>query len=204
MGDYEKGDFLGRLEYEKKRILDILDKMKNNGEFGAMDEYYTELSSYDNHPADLGTEMFVMEHEKGLIDQLQNTLNEIEESIKQLEGSDYGKCQVCGRKIDEERLRVIPYTKLCINCANSKIPLDRKRQFRPEEEDSISPFSKSHKEGNQFDREDSYQEVARYNKVESDPSFSTGDDLGIYDEEDSGVVEDVEKISEDYSDKVKE
>ena len=47
----------------------------------------------------------------------------------------------------------------------------KRRQFRPEEEDSISPFSKSYDEGNAFDREDSYQEVARYNKIDNDPSF---------------------------------
>lgn len=200
MGSLYKDKLNKRLKEEKKRILNILKRMENSEEFGAMDEYHSELSTYDNHPADLGTELFLMEHNRGLVNQLKNTLMEIEESLDQLKKDDYGLCKVCGGKIAEERLEIIPYTKLCIHCANKKIPLDKKRQFRPEEEDSISPFSKSHREGNLFDREDSLQEVARYNRIENDPSFGTGDDLGVYDDEDSGVVEDVEKISEDYYD----
>ena len=63
---------------EKERILNTINKMKNTQEFGAMDEYYTELSFYDNHPADIGTEMFMMEQDKGLADKLNDTLVEIE------------------------------------------------------------------------------------------------------------------------------
>ncbi|HSH36178.1 TraR/DksA C4-type zinc finger protein [Schnuerera sp.] len=196
----KKDHFRNKLYEEKIKILNIIGKMKNSEEFGSMDEYYTELSSYDNHPADLGTEMFVMEQDKGLIDKLNNTLNEIEESIEEIEKDNFGLCKSCGNKIDEKRLNLIPYLKLCVDCSNEKIPLDKKRQFRPEEEDSISPFSKNHREGNEFDREDSYQEVARYNKIENDPSFGTGDEIGVYDEENSGVVEEVEKISQEYYD----
>src|SRR5690554_1962335 len=151
----KKDHFRNKLYEEKIKILNIIGKMKNSEEFGSMDEYYTELSSYDNHPADLGTEMFVMEQDKGLIDKLNNTLNEIEESIEEIGKDNFGLCKSCGNKIDEKRLNLIPYLKLCVDCSNEKIPLDKKRQFRPEEEDSISPFSKNHREGNEFDREDS-------------------------------------------------
>lgn len=200
MGKSMKDYLKERLYEEKKKILNILEKMKNIEEFGAMDEYYTELSFYDNHPADLGTEMFMMEQDKGLIDKLNNTLYEIEEAMVDLDKDNFGLCKTCGKRIDEERLELIPYVKQCVDCAKEKIPLDKKRQFRPEEEDSISPFSKSRSEGNAFDREDGYQEVARYNRINSDPSFTTGDDMGVYDEENSGVVEEVEKISQEYYD----
>lgn len=199
----DKRNFLRkRLLEEKKKVLNIIDKMNNPEETGFTNEYSMELSSYDNHPADLGTEMFMMEQEKGLINKLQDTLYEIDSSLKDLETGNYGYCIDCGKKIKEERLELIPYLKLCIECSNKKIPLEKKRQFRPEEEDNISPFSKSYKEGNQFDREDSYQAVARYNKIEKDPSLGTGDEQGVLDEDDSGAVEEVEKISQDYYDNI--
>ena len=74
--------------------------------------------------------------------------------------------------------------------------------FRPEEEDSISPFSNydDGKDLNAFDREDTYQEVARYNKISNDPSASTGDPFGDIDDDDSGVLEEVENISKEYYD----
>lgn len=202
MEEQMKTYFRERLLEEKEKVMSIIDKMKNSREMGFMDEYYTELSFYDNHPADLGTEVFMMEQDKGLINKLNDTLYEIETSLDALERGDYGICVSCGKEIDKERLELIPYLKLCIDCSKEKIPLDRKMSFRPEEEGSISPFSdyKNMKDINAFDREDSYQEVARYNRVESDPSHNTGDLLGVFDEDNSGAVEDIERISKEYYD----
>ncbi len=202
MDENLKNYFKKKLLEEKKNILNTIDKMKKSKEFGAMDEYYTELSAYDNHPADLGTEMFMMEHDKGLLDKLNDTLYEIETSLKSIDSGDYGLCISCGKEIDKERLELIPYLKLCVDCTKKDIPLSRKMDFRPEEEGSISPFSnyKNGKDLNAFDREDSYQEVARYNKVDNDPSYGTGDLLGVIDDENSGAVEDVENISKEYYD----
>lgn len=202
MGKSMKDYLKERLYEEKKKILNILEKMKNIEEFGAMDEYYTELSFYDNHPADLGTEMFMMEHDKGLRDKLNDTLYKIETSLEAIDRGEYGICEVCGKKIDKERLDLIPYVKLCLDCSKKRISLEDKMDFRPEEEDSISPFSNydDGKDLNAFDREDTYQEVARYNKISNDPSASTGDLLGVIDDEDSGVVEEVENISKEYYD----
>lgn len=205
MENNKKDYFEERLFEEKEKVLKIIDNMDNNEEFGSMDEYYTELSSYDNHPADLGTETFMMEQDKGLVNKLNDTLYEIEDSIEQIKTQDYGVCNSCGKEIDEERLKLIPYLKLCIDCSEKEVPLDEKMGFRPEEEGSISPFSSyKNREGNEFDTEDSYQEVARYNKVDNDPSQGTGDQLGIFDDENSGTVEEVEKISKEDYDKTKE
>lgn len=194
--------FKRRLMEEKKRILSIINKRDNTEEFGAMDEYYTELSAYDNHPADIGTEMFMMEQDRGVKSKFNNILYEIDKSLEDIDRGKYGVCESCNKEIDQERLEIIPYLKLCIDCSNKKIPLMDKMDFRPEEEGSISPFSnyKNRKDINAFDREDSYQEVARYNKVDNDPSHSTGDLMGVIDEENSGAVEDVEKISKEYYD----
>jgi len=80
----------------------------------------------------------MMEHDKGLRDKLNDTLYEIEISLEAIEKGEYGVCVQCGKKIDEERLDLIPYVKLCLECSNKKIDLKDKMDFRPEEEDSIS------------------------------------------------------------------
>ncbi|NMB27606.1 MAG: molecular chaperone DnaK [Tissierellia bacterium] len=198
--DKDKKLFLRRrLLEERKKVLDTMDKMNSSDKLDSMDKYHSELSFYDNHPADLGTEMFMMEQDRGLINRLRDTLYKIDTSIEELETEKYGICISCGKQINEERLELIPYTNLCIECSKENIPLDQIGEAGLEE-DSINPFIKGNKRGVEFDREDSYQEVARYNKVEKDPSFSTGDNIGVYDEEDSGTVEEVEKISQDYYD----
>ncbi|MFY9483503.1 MAG: hypothetical protein WAP41_07365, partial [Tissierellaceae bacterium] len=50
-----------------------------------------------------------------------------------------------------------------------------------------------------YDGEDTLQEVFQYNIVENDPSSSTGDNMGLMDEDMDGV-EEVENISQDYYD----
>ncbi|NLV75726.1 MAG: molecular chaperone DnaK [Tissierellia bacterium] len=204
--DWNKREFFkDKLLQEQERISVILHKMNTTLEYGAMDEYLTELSVYDNHPADIGTEMFMMEQDKGLKNKLKDTLYEIDISLGDIDEGSYGLCIDCGKPIEESRLELIPYIKLCIDCSNKKLPLNQKRNFRPEEEDSISPFSKNYDEDDAMDREDSYQAVARYNRIEGDPSFATGDDIGTFDDEEAneGIVEDVDKISQDYYDKTK-
>ncbi|WP_077367323.1 TraR/DksA C4-type zinc finger protein [Anaerosalibacter sp. Marseille-P3206] len=194
--------FKDKLIEEKKKVENILKKMKEN-KFGSMEEYASELSSYDNHPGDLGTEMFMMEHDMGLKNKNNDTLYEIETSLRRIEEGNYGICEICGSEISEERLNLVPYIKTCMECANKKIPIEKKMSWRPEEEDVLMPFGKSHmgelmNAGVQYDKEDAYQEVAKYNRVERDPSSSTGDMQNVFDDTEDGVVEDVESISEEY------
>lgn len=185
-----------RREYYKKLLLDekekienILNKMKGNRP-GSMEEYSSELSSYDNHPGDLGTEMFMMEHDMGLKKKNEDIIYEIEVSLENLDKENYGICEDCGRVIGKDRLELIPYTKLCLECSGEKISLNEKMNFRPEEENRKYPFGRRNIEVSDrtdigFDREDSYQSVARYNKIEKDPSNATGDDQGIFDDSES-------------------
>ena len=190
---------------EKERIEDLGKSMENDMGHSSIEAYGVELSSYDNHPGDYGTEMFMREHEMGLKDKNSDLIFEIETSLNKIEDGSFGICEICGKEIDDDRLKILPYTKLCIECSKERIPLDRKMSFRPEEESSRYPFGRNYidelkRDEVEFDREDSYQAVARYNKVPGDPSFATGDDVGIYDDNEEGIVEDVEKISQDYYD----
>ncbi|MFQ5586229.1 MAG: TraR/DksA family transcriptional regulator [Thermodesulfobacteriota bacterium] len=47
-------------------------------------------------------------------------LTEIEEALKRLEEGRYGTCADCGGEIDEERLRVLPFTVSCVACQREK------------------------------------------------------------------------------------
>ncbi len=46
----------------------------------------------------------------------QEKLREINEALNRLNEGVYGKCVVCGKSIDEKRLRAIPEAKMCIAC----------------------------------------------------------------------------------------
>ncbi len=189
---------------EKKDMLNTLDLMNSNNPNESMPEYFDELSMYDNHPADLGTEMFIMEQNMSLKSSQANTVDEIDAALERIDDGSYGVCTVCGKDIDEDRLEIIPYTSVCVECSNKEVPIDKKMSYRPQEEENIQfPYGSSNTDISiedkiGFDGEDSLQSVLKYNDVPGDPSFTTGDNQGVFDDVEHGIVEEVEGISEDY------
>lgn len=193
-----------KLLQEKQATVEALDMMKDSNPNDSMPEYFSELSMYDNHPADLGTEMFMAEQAKNLENVERLNLREIEDSLEKIEKGTYGDCDICGKEIDEDRLDILPQAKICLECANEKIPIKEMMHHRPVEEDNLGfPFGRTfnditEEEVSAFDGEDSWQAVARFNEVQSDPSNQGGDNQGIFDDREAGTVEDVENISEGY------
>lgn len=207
MENKELNYFRDRLIKEKKKFMKTLNNMNNMKEFGPMDIYHSELSNYDNHPADMGTELFMMELDTGIKNKLKDTINEIDNSLVDIKDGNYGICRKCKTLIQEDRLKLIPYSKYCIECANDTLPLKdnfiRTNKFIPIEDEHGTSFSDTNEESVKFDREDTYQKLASYNMVLDDPSFTTGDNQGIMDEQegDGGDgVEEVENISQEYYD----
>jgi RNA polymerase-binding transcription factor DksA len=73
-----------------------------------------EISSYDQHQADMGTETFEREKDLSILEQVEAELADVEYAIRRLDEGTYGTCEVCGRAIPEERLEALPATRLCL------------------------------------------------------------------------------------------
>ncbi|MDQ3164028.1 MAG: TraR/DksA C4-type zinc finger protein [Actinomycetota bacterium] len=74
-------------------------------------------SSTDNHLADTATETYERELDEGLEEDAERQLREVETALERIENGTYGTCEVCGKKIPEDRLEAIPWTTLCIDDA---------------------------------------------------------------------------------------
>lgn len=72
---------------------------------------------YGNHPADYGTEVFEQEKELSLRHYAEGLIERINAALGRLDQGTYGLCTNCGRPIDPERLKALPYVELCIECA---------------------------------------------------------------------------------------
>ena len=186
--------FRNRLLEEKKKVLKTLKNMNNMEEYGSMDNYFTELSQYDNHPADIGTEVFMREQDEGFKNNFKNTLAEIDESLRDIREGSYGVCTECNKEINENRLEAIPYVKTCLECAEETAPIHESL-----DDDYITKYS-SNPEEIQFDREDTSQDLLQFDMVPGDPSFTTGDYMGLTDEQNDDDTTDVENISQEYYD----
>ena len=73
-----------------------------------------ELSSYDQHQADMGTETFEREKDLSILEQVEAELADVEHALRRLDDGTYGTCEVCGRQIAEERLEAMPAARLCL------------------------------------------------------------------------------------------
>jgi len=73
-----------------------------------------EISSYDQHQADMGTETFEREKDLSILEQVESELADVEHALRRLDDGTYGTCEVCGRVIPEERLEAVPNARLCL------------------------------------------------------------------------------------------
>jgi DnaK suppressor protein len=101
------------LEQERTRLQGIRDGLQREQE-ESTSETGGELSNFDQHPGDSGTETFEMEKNVSLLDQVEEELVEVEAAFDRLERGEYGRCQACGRPIGDERLEAMPATRFCV------------------------------------------------------------------------------------------
>ncbi len=159
-----------------------------------------EFSMYDNHPADIGSEMFEREKDLALDSLDRETLKEIDQALTRMEEGTYGLCTVCGEPIPHERLEALPQAQTCKEHA----PAPHVNESRPIEEEFLQPpfgrTSLDEKEGqNGFDGEDAWQIVESWGTSSTPFSFQEGDkadygEMYIESDEPDGYVEAVEEI----------
>lgn len=76
-----------------------------------------ELSLSDQHPADAATE--TMQRELDLTHQrrFEAKLARVDAALARVDAGTYGTCTVCGSKIPDERLEILPETPFCVKDA---------------------------------------------------------------------------------------
>jgi DnaK suppressor protein len=69
------------------------------------------------HMAELGSDNFEQEFTLGLMEAEEGTLGHIETALERIQSGEYGRCVQCESAIPKTRLNAIPYTPVCIKCA---------------------------------------------------------------------------------------
>ncbi|BCJ86050.1 TraR/DksA C4-type zinc finger protein [Effusibacillus dendaii] len=188
------------LEQEMNDIRDRLDANERYGIPDSMPDHSGELSMYDNHPADIGDELFERGKDLALRDADSLRLVEIDEALERMEDGTYGICTHCGQEIPYERLEAQPAAEFCITC-QEKAEEHQIESNRPVEENFEYPgYGRVFNDDNRhaqaaYDGEDAWQDVARYGTSNSASDFEDGLDpelLYMDSEERRGYVEDLE------------
>ena len=114
-----------KLEYFKKLLLEkrkeVSERIEHLREVAMESPAATgNNSSYSFHMADQGTD--AMEREKAFLflSREEKYFQQIERSLTAIELGEYGICRVCGKEIDEERLKAVPTTRICVPCKQAE------------------------------------------------------------------------------------
>ncbi|MHB0939231.1 MAG: TraR/DksA C4-type zinc finger protein [Armatimonadota bacterium] len=105
-----------RLLAEKERLEQELHEIMERTSISSDIEQVTELSTYDDHPADLASETFEREKDLALEGNIQDLLDKVNTALEKIEDSTYGLCDSCGVEINPNRLEALPWASLCLDC----------------------------------------------------------------------------------------
>ncbi len=112
----------------KTRLLEGMDTELKAERDGNKDEG---LDTYD-----LASEERDREINFILSDRERTKIKEIDEAIERLDENTYGICESCGLEITEERLKAMPFTRLCRDCQQDQ-EREAKAQRRYDEERNV-------------------------------------------------------------------
>jgi len=104
-----------RLEAERARLNQVKDDFDvENLADESEDENLSELSSVDQHQADVGTETFEREKDLSILEQIEAELADVEHALRRLDDGTYGTCEFDGKPIPTERLEALPAARFCV------------------------------------------------------------------------------------------
>jgi len=109
-------EFFRKIILEKKKeILEELETLRDTMMDSTTGEYASENSTYSTH-MEQGTD--AMEREKTFLfaSREGKFLNHLEDALTRIDRGEYGRCSVCGKLIEKERLEAVPHAQQCLQC----------------------------------------------------------------------------------------
>ena len=101
----------------KDRLSGHVTQMSDEAMHAQGGEASGSLSNAPLHTADMGTDNFEQELSFSLIENEEQTLEEIIEALERIQQGTFGRCEECHKSIPRPRLQALPYARYCVECA---------------------------------------------------------------------------------------
>lgn len=105
-----------RLAEERARTIRQISSLRQG--FDDIVAASEQVATDDEHDPEGHTIAWERQQLAALLAAAEARLGELDLAIRRVEGGDYGRCEVCGRPIPDERLEAIPTAGTCVNCAD--------------------------------------------------------------------------------------
>lgn len=118
MPQLDLDDLERRLLEEREKTLESI-QQEEEEEAEGQRESAGEVSRMPTHMADAASDTQEAEKDLANVNRESEQLTLIDEALQRLrrDPEAYGTCAECGQPIEENRLKIIPWTRLCASCA---------------------------------------------------------------------------------------
>lgn len=100
----------------RERLVGKVDFMQGEALKKSRQDASGDLSNVPIHMADVGTDNYERDIMIELIQNGEEGVRNIDTALEKIEDGTFGVCELCAKKINKERLKAVPYAKLCIDC----------------------------------------------------------------------------------------
>lgn len=100
----------------RERLVGKVDFMQGEALKKSRQDASGDLSNVPIHMADVGTDNYERDIMIELIQNGEEGVRNIDTALEKIEEGTFGVCELCAKKINKERLKAVPYAKLCIDC----------------------------------------------------------------------------------------
>lgn len=107
--------FKKKLEKEKEVLEKQYRDLEEGNLLSSQSEFSGEMPFEEDYAAS-ATTTFERERDLSLSENVKDLLKRVNEALDHIENGTYGTCDMCGERIQEERLKALPYANLCIKC----------------------------------------------------------------------------------------
>ena len=100
----------------RERLVGKVDIMQGETLKKSRQDASGDLSNVPIHMADVGTDNYERDIMIELIQNGEEGVRNIDTALEKIEEGAFGVCELCAKKINKDRLKAVPYAKLCIDC----------------------------------------------------------------------------------------
>ncbi len=128
----------------RKELVKQMGSIKTEEREQSLKEEDGDTSAYSFHLADQGTDNMLQEQSFFHVQRNGELLHQVDQALERIEKGIFGKCESCDKGISKNRLKVIPYASLCVDCQSkeegqwvNRNGMDDTREVRSDEDEEI-------------------------------------------------------------------